>query len=51
MKRNNKIDDYHKYFDTNKNKGNKIHRKDIKLLNGIGNAVSDPKKIVDLFNK
>ena len=64
MKRNNKIDYYHNYFETNKNnassiwkgkrsivKISKTSRKDIKLLNDNGNTVSDPNRIVELFNK
>ena len=64
MKRDNKIDYYHKYFETNKNKASSIwkgirsimdisnsSRRDIKLLNDNGNTVADPKKIVELFNK
>ena len=64
MKRNNKIDYYHKCFERNKNKVSSIwegigsivnisksSRKDIKLLNDNGNTVIEPKKIVDLFSE
>ena len=64
MKRNNKIDYYHKYYETNKNNASSIWkgirsivniskspRKDIKLFNDNRNTVCDPKTIVDLFHK
>ena len=64
MKRDSKIDYYRKYFEVNKNKASSIwkgirsivniqnsSKKDIKLLNDKGSNISDPKKIVDLFNK
>ena len=64
MKRDSKIDYYRKYFEANKNKASSIwkgimsivnihnsSKKDIKLLNDKGSNISDPKKIVDLFNK
>ena len=64
MKRDSKINYYRKYFEANKNKASAIwkgissivniqnsSKKDIKLLNDKGSNISDPKKIVDLFNK
>ena len=62
MKRDNKIDYYHNYFETNKNNASSIwkgirsivnisksSRKDVQLLND--NIISDLKRIVDMFNK
>ena len=64
MKRDSKVDYYHKYFEKNNNnfsnmwKGiqsiiniNKSSRRDIKLLNDNGNTICDPKKNVEQFNK
>ena len=64
MKQDSKIDYYRKYFEMNKNKASSIwkgirsivniqnsSKKDIKLLNDKGSNISDPKRIVDLFNK
>ena len=64
MKRESKIEYYRKYFEANKNKASSIwkgirsivniqntSKRDIKLMNDKGTNTSDPKKIVELFNK
>ena len=62
MKTDNKIDYYHNYFETNKNKASSIwkgirsivnisktSRKDIKLLNDNDNTVTDPFRLKGLL--
>ena len=64
MKRDSKIDYYKRFFDSNKNKMstiwkgirsivniNNISKKDIKILNKNGKKITDPQKIVNLFNQ
>ena len=64
IKRESKIDYYRKYFEVNKNKASSIwkgirsivniqnsSKKDVKLINDKGKNISDPKQIVELFNK
>ena len=64
MKRDNKMDYYKRFFDSNKNKMstiwkgirsivniNNTSKKDIKILNKNGKKITDPQKIVNLFNQ
>ena len=64
MKRESKIDYYRKYFEANKNRTSSIwtgirsivnlqnsSKKYIKSINDKGKNISDPKKIVELFNE
>ena len=63
MKRDGKMDYYKKFFDSNKNKMstiwkgirsivdiNNTSKKVIKILNKNGKKITDPQKIVNLFN-
>ena len=64
MKRDGRVEYYHRFFDENKRKSsviwkgirsivniNSTSRKDIKLLNDKGKNVCDPIKIAELLNK
>ena len=64
LKRDSKLQYYKKFFDSNKNKMSNIwkgiraivnlnntSKKDIKILNKNGKKVTDPQKIVNLFNE
>ena len=64
LKRDSKLQYYKKFFDSNKNKMSNIwkgiraivnlnntSKKSIKLLNKNGKKVTDPQKIVNLFNE
>ena len=64
LKRDSKVDYYHRFFDENKKKSSAIwkgirsivnpkntSRKDIKLLNDKGKNICDPTQIAELLNK